>query len=165
MAVQIHVLEGFGGFYSSRGSAPHLLESALNDSTLRATNFVIVHGGWPLVDETQALLARPNVFTDISAMVLTVDPARLAQVLRQWLAEWPEKVLFGSDAFDGGPDQGWAEVAWVGTTTARRALAEALTEMMRHGDIDRAHAQQIAQKVMRENAVAEIGRASCRERV
>jgi hypothetical protein len=153
MAVQIHVLEGFGGFYSPRGSAPHLLESALNDSTLRGTNFVIVHGGWPLIGETQSLLARPNVFADISAMVLIVEPARLAQVLRQWLAEWPEKVLFGTDAFDGGPDQGWADVAWVGATTARRALAEALTDMMRAGDVDRSRAQEVARMVMRENAV------------
>ena len=35
LAVQIHVLETFGGFYSPRGSAPHLLEPAFNDSTLR----------------------------------------------------------------------------------------------------------------------------------
>ena len=29
-------------------------------------------------------------------------PAGLAGVLRQWLTEWPDKVLFGSDGFDGG---------------------------------------------------------------
>ena len=153
MAVQVHVLEGFGGFYSARGAQPHQLESVLNDSTLRATTFVLVHGGWPFVDETQTLLAKANVYADVSAMVLVVEPARLAQVLRQWLAEWPEKILFGSDAFDGGPEQGWGEVAWVGVVTARRALAEALTGMMRDGDIDRARAEQLARMVLRENAV------------
>ncbi|MFN8582766.1 MAG: hypothetical protein U0163_17545 [Gemmatimonadaceae bacterium] len=153
MAVQIHVLEGFGGFYSPRGSAPHLLESVFNDSTLRSTTFVIVHGGWPLVGETESLLARPNVFADISAMVLIVDPGRLAQVLRQWIAEWPEKVLFGTDAFDGGPEQGWAEVAWVGNATARRALAEALSGMLMAGDLDRARAEAVARMVMRDNAI------------
>ena len=39
LAVQIHVLDLFGGFYSPRGSAPHLLEPAFNDSSLRATEF------------------------------------------------------------------------------------------------------------------------------
>ena len=153
MAVQVHSLEGFGGFYSTGGAAPHLLESALNDSTLRGTNFVIVHGGWPLVDETQALLAKPNVYTDISAMVLLVDATRLAGVLRQWLAEWPDKVLFGTDAFDGGPEQGWGEVTLVAAQTGRRALAEALSVLMRVGDIDRPRAEEVARMVLRENAI------------
>src|SRR5689334_3385143 len=43
-AVQIHVLEDFGGFYRAAGSAPFQLEPAFNDSTLRGTSFIIVHG-------------------------------------------------------------------------------------------------------------------------
>lgn len=154
MSVQIHTTEGFGGFYATHGSAPHLMESAFNDPTLRGTNFVIVHGGWPLVGETQSLLAKPNVYADISAMALFVEPAEIAPVLRRWLGEWPEKVMFGTDAFDGGPQQGWAEAAWLGTTSARRALAMALTGMMRDGEIDRSRAQVLARMVMRDNAIA-----------
>ena len=60
-----------------------------------------------------------------------LSPATLAGVLRQWLSEWPDKVLFGTDAFDGGVEQGWEQVAWVGSTTARRALAIALTKILR----------------------------------
>lgn len=153
MAVQIHTTEGFGGFYATHGSAPHLLEPALNDSALRGTNFIIVHGGWPLVGETQSLLAKPNVYTDISAISLFVEPAELAPVLRQWLGEWPEKVLFGTDAFDGGPEQGWAEAAWLGTTSARRALGIALTGMMRDGEISRSRAELLARMVLRDNAI------------
>lgn len=154
MAVQIHATEGFGGFYATHGAAPHLLEPALNDPVLRGTNFIIIHGGWPLVGETQSLLAKPNVYTDISAISLFVEPAELAPVLRQWLGEWPEKVLFGTDAFDGGPDQGWAEAAWLGTTSARRALGIALTGMMRDGEISRSRAELLARMVLRDNAIA-----------
>ncbi|GJG85463.1 hypothetical protein tb265_06440 [Gemmatimonadetes bacterium T265] len=154
MAVQIHVLELFGGFYSPRGSAPHLLEPALNDSSLRGTNFVLVHGGWPLVAETQGLLAKPNVYADVSMMDLVAEPAVLAGVLRPWLGEWPEKVLYGSDAFDGGPGQGWEQGAWVAAATARRGLTLALTGMLRDGEVDRARAEQIARMVLRENARA-----------
>ena len=153
MAVQIHATEGFGGFYATHGSAPHLLEPALNDPALRGTNFIIIHGGWPLVGETQSLLAKPNVYTDISAISLFVEPAELAPVLRQWLGEWPEKVLFGTDAFDGGPEQGWAEAAWLGTTSARRALGIALTGMMRDGEISRSRAELLARMVLRDNAI------------
>ena len=154
LTIQIHTLETFGSYYRAAGAAPHLLEPLVNDSTLRATRFVIVHGGWPLVGETQGLLAKPNVFADISMMDLILSPAQLAGALRQWIAEWPDKVLFGTDAFDGGPEQGWEQVAWVGSTTARRALAMALTGMMRDGEIDRARAEQLARMVMRQNALS-----------
>jgi predicted TIM-barrel fold metal-dependent hydrolase len=157
LAVQIHVLETFGGFYSARGSAPHLLESAFNDSTLRGTKLVIVHGGWPLVGETQGLLAKPNVYADISMMDDILSPTVLAGVLRQWLGEFPEKVLFGTDAFDGGIEQGWEQVAWVASNTARRALGIALTGMMRDGEITRNRAQTLARMVLRENAAAVYG--------
>lgn len=159
LVVQIHVLEIFGGFYSARGAAPHLLEPAFNDSTLRSTRFVIVHGGWPLIGETQGLLGKPNVYADISMMDDILTPAVLAGVLRQWLGEWPDKILFGTDAFDGGPEQGWEQVAWVGSTTARRALAVALSGMMRDGDITRPRAEALARMVLRENAAAVYGLA------
>ena len=157
LGVQIHVLETFGGFYSPRGSAPHLLEPAFNDSTLRQTKFIIVHGGWPLTGETQGLLSKPNVYADISMMDDILSPTVLAGVLRQWLGEWPDKVLFGTDAFDGGPEQGWEQVAWVGSATARRALTIALTGMMRDGEITRDRAQQLARMVLRENAAKVYG--------
>ncbi len=157
LAVQIHALETFGGFYATHGSAPHLLEPALNDSTLRGTKFVIVHGGWPLVGETQALLGKPNVYADISMMDQMLSPTILAGVLRQWLGEWPDKVLFGTDAFDGGLEQGWEQGAWVGSTTARRALAIALTGMMRDGEVTRDRAQALARLVLRENAATVYG--------
>ena len=157
LPIQIHVLETFGGFYSPRGSAPHLLEPAFNDSTLRGTKFIIVHGGWPLVGETQGMISKPNVYADISMMDDILSPTMLAGVLRQWLGEWPDKVLFGTDAFDGGAEQGWEQVAWVGSTTARRALAIALTGMLRDGEINRDRAQTLARMVLRDNAAAVYG--------
>jgi predicted TIM-barrel fold metal-dependent hydrolase len=157
MAVHIHTLDNFGGFYSARGSAPHELEAVFNDSTLRGTNFVIIHGGWPLYAETQSLLGKPNVYADISMMVLVAEPRQVANVLRSWLIEWPEKVLFGTDAFDGGADQGWEEGAYLGAWTARRALAMALTGMMRDGEIDRTRAEALARMVLRENALRIYG--------
>lgn len=154
LAVHIHAADGAGGFYTARGSDPHLLESAFNDSTLRATNFVIVHGGWPLVERTMGLFWKANVYADISLMDMVADPTELARTLRLWLAEWPDKVLFGTDAFEGGPEQKWEQGAWLATNSARHALGVALTGMMRDGEITRARAEAIARMVLRENAVA-----------
>ncbi len=154
MAVHLHSLDLFGGYYKAEGARPGLLEPVFNDSTLRGTKFVLIHGGWPQVGETEAMLAKPNVYADISMMDLVLSPGELAQVLRSWLMRWPDKVLFGSDAFEGGPDQTWGMGAWVASSTARRALGMALTGMVRDGDITMARARVLARKVLRDNAVA-----------
>ena len=154
MAVHIHSFEGAGGFYRSAGSDPLLLEPAFNDSTLRGTTFVLVHGGGAYAAHTATLFWKPNVYADISMMSVAYAPATLAAILRGWLSQFPEKVLFGTDAFAGGPDAGWELAAWIGTTSARQALAMALTAMMRDGDVTRQRAQEIATMVMRSNAAA-----------
>jgi hypothetical protein len=153
LAVHLHVLETFGGFYEARGATPEQLEPVFNDSALRGTNFVLIHGGWPAVGETEAMLGKPNVYADISMLDQMLGPAELAAVLRAWLTRWPDKVLFGTDAFESGPDQGWEESAYVAAETARRALGIALTQMMRDGEIDGARARALARMVLRDNAV------------
>lgn len=157
MAVQIHCIDGFGGFYSAAGAAPHHLESMLNDASLRNTRFVIVHGGWPLVDETMTLLGKPNVYADISMMDQLATPPALSRVLRMWLATWPEKVLFGTDAFDGGVQQGWEQVGWVAAHGARRALSDALGGMVKDGEISMPRARLLARMVLHDNAVKAYG--------
>ncbi len=152
MAVHIHSFEAAGSFYRTAGSDPLLLESAFNDPTLRGTNFVIVHGGGVYASHAGAMLWKPNVYLDMSAMTLSYTPATLAGVLRGWLIQYPEKVLFGTDAAAFGPDTGWELAAWIATTTGRQALAIALTDMLRDGEATRAHAEEIATIVMRTNA-------------
>jgi predicted TIM-barrel fold metal-dependent hydrolase len=157
LSVHIHCTDIAGSFYSARGADPYLLESALNDSTLRATKFVIIHGGWPLVTHTLSLLAKGNVYADISMMDIVGEPSQVASALRLWLNEYPDRVLFGTDAFDGGKDQSWEAGAYLGAASARRALGLALTGMLRDGVITRERAEQLARMVMRENAVALYG--------
>ena len=152
MAVHIHSFEGFGNAYSAVGADPLLLESVFNDQTLTKTNFVIIHGGGVYADHTRAMIWKPNVYADMSTMTLAYTPARLAEVLRSWLTQYPEKVLFGSDAFALGPDAGWELTAWIAGKNGRAALALALTGMMRNGEVSRARAEEIATMVMRANA-------------
>ena len=152
MAVHIHAFEGVGSAYKIAGSDPLLLEPALNDSTLRGTNFVIVHGGGIYASHTAALFMKPNLYADFSVMQQVYPASRVAGILRDWLALYPEKVLFGTDAFAMGPDTGWEIGAWRASMDGRRALGIALTEMMRDGEITQARAQAIAKMVLRENA-------------
>ena len=152
MAVHIHSFHGPGNFFRAAGADPLLLEPAFNDPTLRKTNFVIVHGGGVYSSHAGAMLWKPNVYLDMSAMTLLYTPAKLAEVLRDWLTQYPEKVLFGSDAAAFGPDMGWEVAAWIATKNARAALALALSAMIRNGEVSRARAEDIATMVMRTNA-------------
>jgi len=152
MAVHIHAVEGAGGFYKIAGSDPLLLEPAFNDPALRGTNFVIVHGGGIYAAHTGALFMKPNVYADFSVLPQFYSAAMLADTLRRWFTMYPEKVLFGSDAFALGPDAGWELSAWYASTTARRALEIALTGMIDDGEITRARAEEIATMVLRTNA-------------
>jgi predicted TIM-barrel fold metal-dependent hydrolase len=152
MAVHLHSFNGPGNFFGAAGADPLLLESAFNEPTLRKTNFVIVHGGGVYSSHAGAMLWKPNVYLDMSAMTLLYTPAKLAEVLRNWLTQYPEKVLFGSDAAAFGPDTGWEVAAWIATKNGRAALALALTDMIRNGEVSRARAEEIATMVMRTNA-------------
>jgi hypothetical protein len=157
MAVHIHVFDGGGGSYVQSGSHPVLLDSVFNDPSLRKTNFVIVHGGYPYTRATAGLLSKPNVWTDFSAQDLFFYPRDLSSVLRNWLEYYPEKILFGTDASPSFGEIGWEETGWLAAQTARQALALALTGMMNDGEITRDRASELARMVLRENAAKLYG--------
>lgn len=153
LVVQVHAFDGAGGYFIGAGSDPFLLEPVVTDPSLRGTTFLLVHGGWPFPRHTLSLFGKPNVYADISFLGSVNSPALTAGVIREWLTFFPEKVLFGSDAYPDTPELGWEEWGWLGATGARKALAMALTAMMLDGDITRDRAMELARMVLRENAV------------
>lgn len=157
LAVHIHTGGGCGHFFNLSNGNPLLLESVLNDPSLRKTNFVLIHGGYPFVNEAAFLMEKPNVYADFSAQTFLLTPAALGRVLREWLEYEPEKILFGTDASPATPEVSWEESAWMTNKTAREALAIALTGMINDGDITRERALELARMVLRENAMALYG--------
>jgi hypothetical protein len=152
LAIHIHIIDGAGRYYRPSGSNPLLLESTFNDPELSKTNFVLVHGGSPFTRNVISLFGKPNVYADFSAQTFFLYPRALSENLRGWLESYPDRVLFGTDAFSFGPAVDWPEVAWLSNTTARRALAMALTGMMNDGEISRDRALELARMVLRDNA-------------
>jgi uncharacterized protein len=152
LAVHIHCIGGAGGFYRQSGSNPLLLETAFNDESLRKTNFVVVHGAYPFTKEMGSLMSKPNVYADFSAQTFFTYPRELSGILRNWMEAYPDKILFGTDAFSFGPEVDWGEIAWLSNMTARQALALALTEMMNDDEIDRGRALELARMVLHDNA-------------
>lgn len=152
MAVHIHCDAGAGSYFDIAGSNPLLLESVLEDRSLRQTRFVMLHGGWPFTREITALLERPNAYLDYSMQDLVRTPSALAADLREWLEWLPEKVMFGTDAYPYSDQLGWEESAWIAARNGREALAIALTGMLRDGEITRERASELARMVLRDNA-------------
>ena len=152
LAIHIHTLNGAGGYYRATGGNPLLLEPTFNDPELRRTTFVIVHGGYPYTQEVGSMFGKPNVYADFSAQTFLLYPRALSGVLRGWLETYPDRVLFGTDAFSFGPAVDWPEVAWLSNTSARQALALALTGMMNDGEVTRERALELARMVLHDNA-------------
>ena len=159
LPIHIHTGAGAIGYFSQTGGSPFLLEGVLNDPKMRPTKFVLVHGGSPFAQETRMLLYKPNVYADFSAQTFLLSTRELSTVLRSWLEFVPEKILFGTDAFEITPDVGWPEIAWLSNKSARDALAIALTGMMADGQITRGRALELARMVLSENARRLYGEA------
>ena len=158
LAVHIHTGAGCGGYFDLAGSNPGLLDSILNDASLRKTNFVLIHGGaGPYTSVTSFLLGKPNVYADFSEQDALISPRALSAVIRDWLEWYPEKVFFGTDLAPGTPEIGWEEIGYSNASTGREALALALTAMLNDGEITRERALQLARMVLRDNAVKLYG--------
>lgn len=162
MPVHIHTGAGCGGYFDIAGSNPELLDSVLNDPTLRQTKFVLLHGGsGPYSKQTAFLLGKPNVFADFSEQDWMLSPRALSTVIRDWLEWYPEKVMFGTDLYPGNsPEYDWDSIGYMITTTGRQALGLALTGMMQDGEISRERALQLAHMVLFDNAAKLYGLAT-----
>ena len=152
MAIHIHSFPGAGNYFKAQDCDPILLGPAFNDPDLRNTKFVIIHGGGQFAQHTSAMLWKPNVYADLSLLTLIWTPDQLAAVLKDWLSQFPEKVIYGSDASAFGPGLGWEMSAWIASNTARQALTIALSEMIRSNEITLTRAEEIATMVLRTNA-------------
>jgi predicted TIM-barrel fold metal-dependent hydrolase len=154
MAVHFHTGDGAGGYFDFQGANPLLLQGLFNDPSLRKTNFVMVHGGWPFTREAGALLEKPNAYLDFSVQQFLRAPSDLAQTIRAWLELTPEKVMFGTDAYPYAPDAGlgWSDTTVFASEAGREALGRALTDMVREGTASRDRAAELAAMVLRENA-------------
>ena len=152
MPVHLHTTSGGGGYFSIAGDNPLLLEALFNDPRLRKTNFVLLHGGWPFIHEIGALLQKPNVYLDLSQQCLMISPRTMSQWLREWLELYPEKVLYGTDAYPYSSSMGWEEAAYIANQNIRQSLGIALTGMIRDNEITPTRAAELARMVLRGNA-------------
>ena len=146
LEVHIHSAVGSGNYYHLREGNAMDLENILRDPKYKDTVFVLIHGGFPYDRESIWLAALPNVYLDSSEFITLVFPGEYSHVLKLWFETFPEKVVFGSDAFPYSRQVNVPETYWLAVHTARTAAAAALAEMVSQGEVTESRALEIARE-------------------
>jgi hypothetical protein len=158
-AIHFHSSVGVGDFFSLRDGNVMNLENVLRDPRYEGVNFVLLHGGFPHDREAIWLAARKNVYVDSSFLELLLYPSEFKPILKYWLTVFPEKVLYGSDAFPFNEAAGAEECYWLGVHSARQALTQALNELIAEKALSRERALAIARGYLHDNAARLYGRS------
>jgi hypothetical protein len=153
LPVQIHTAVGIGDYFNVTGGNVMNLENILRDPRYESTTFVLLHGGYPFQDPAIWLAARKNVYLDTSLMELYLYPEEFSHVLRRWLLLYPDKVVFGSDAFPFNDAVGAEESYWIAVRSARTALAAALAKMIVQHEVSEDKALVIAHAYLHDTAI------------
>ena len=86
-----------------------------------------------------------------------VYPSELKNILKQWISLYPERVMFGSDAFPFNEAVGAEETFWLAARSARTAVAAALAELVSEGAFSEAQALELAHMYLHDNAAKLYG--------
>ena len=155
LPVHIHSSAGAGDYFNISGGNVMNLEGVLRDPRYASTTFVLIHGGHPFERQAIWLASMKNVWLDSSATgSFVMFPDELRQMLRVWLAAYPDKITYGSDAFPIDDTIGVEELYWFGVHNARTALAAALAEMIAAREITEPQALAFARGYLHDNAAA-----------
>jgi hypothetical protein len=157
LPVHFHSAVGIGDYFSLRNGNPLNLENVLRDPRYSKVNFVLIHGGYPYTLEMIWLTAAKNVYTDSSLVGYYVYPSELKNILKQWISLYPEKIMFGSDAFPFNEAVGAEETFWLAVRSARTAVAAALAELVAEGAVSEEKALELARMYLHDNAARLYG--------
>jgi hypothetical protein len=157
LPVHFHSAVGIGDYFSLRNGNPLNLENVLRDPRYKNVKFVLIHGGYPYTLDMIWLTAAKNVYTDSSLMGYYVYPSELKNILKQWITLYPEKIMFGSDAFPFNDAVGAEETFWLAVRSARTAVAAALAELVVEGALTEEKALELAHMYLHDNAARLYG--------
>jgi hypothetical protein len=157
LPVHFHSAVGIGDYFSLRNGSPLNLENVLRELRYSNIRFVLIHGGYPYTLDMIWLTAAKNVYTDSSLMGYYVYPSELKNILKQWISLYPEKIMFGSDAFPFNDAVGAEETFWLAVRSARTAVAAALAELVAEGAFTEEKAIELARLYLHDNAAKLYG--------
>jgi hypothetical protein len=157
LPMHFHSAIGIGDYFSLHNGNVLNLENVLRDARYKNTTFVLVHGGWPYEREAALMTAVKNVYLDTSFQSEMLYPSQFKEMLKQLLALFPDKMMYGSDAFPFNDSLGAEESMWLAARTTRTGLAAALAELVEEGAISEAKALELARNYLHDNAARLYG--------
>jgi predicted TIM-barrel fold metal-dependent hydrolase len=103
------------------------------------------------------LTAAKNVYLDTSFQSEMLYPSQFKEVLKQLLTIYPDKMMYGSDAFPFNEALGAEESFWLAERTTRTALAGALAELVSEGAMTEAKGLELAHMYLHDTAARLYG--------
>jgi predicted TIM-barrel fold metal-dependent hydrolase len=143
--VHIHAAVGDPDIVYQRAN-PAQLYPLLHSERFRANRVVLIHGGWPWVDEAAAIVSiLPNVYLDVSEGALFGMP-NVRQRIMEALEACPySKILYGADGSS-------PEALWIAARRYKAVLARVLEDLVAEGFTSRRDAYQVARLILHDNA-------------
>lgn len=157
LSVHFHSAVGIGDYFSLRNGNVLNLENVVRDPRYKNVIFVLLHGGWPYEREAALLTAVKNVYLDTSLQTEFLYPSQFKDVVKQMLTLFPDKMMYGSDAYPFNDALGAEESMWLAARTTRTALAAALAELVEEDAITETKALELARGYLHDNATRLYG--------
>ncbi len=144
---QLHT--GFGDTpIDVRAANPLHLFEVINDEELRKAQLVLVHAGYPYVEEAGFLAnTYPNVYIDLSEMMPFIGPGMKEKVLQLLYMAPTTKIMYGSDGYNN------PEIYWIAAIWGKQAISEALQDLVHSDAIDEDYAYKAGGLILSENAI------------
>lgn len=147
--VQVHTGMGDGPDFDMRAANPILLGRVFADRELRAARIVLIHAGYPWVEEAGwAANQFDNVYVDISEMNPFSAHGVTSKLLSLLEMTPTHKLMFGTDGINA------PEVAWFAAVRGRRSVAACLGTLVRDDWLTASEAAQIGRDILADNARA-----------
>lgn len=144
---QIHVGMGDAPIIDLRVANPILLHDLINDKSAKESKLVLTHGGYPYVEEAGFLVnTYPNVFLDFSETIPFISVGIKNKLLNLFEMAPTTKIMYGSDGYNV------PELHWFSSIQTKKALSEALKDLLESEEISEKWALKIAEQFLSENA-------------